>query len=60
MAGDERARHAGVRAWRCYLCGETVSIPAEAHPLTTLSTSSHRPRESVVWVGGAVIHRCSA
>jgi hypothetical protein len=60
MATDERIRPGEVRAWHCYLCGQTVLIPAGANPLTTLNTSSRRQRERVVWAGNAVVHRCAA
>jgi len=53
-----RAQQGGARSWRCPSCREPLTLPELALTSFTVITEPGRPREWVVEVEGAELHRC--
>ena len=52
-------RQISASRWECTQCGAEVWIERGRRPLAALVTTSTGPRERIVTVDGAIVHRCT-
>jgi hypothetical protein len=52
-------RQIDTSTWECTACGTRMTVPSGARPIAMLLTVPGRPRERVVTIRDAVLHRCT-